>query len=130
MSRTTKRKLSVKAVLEKCNPLRYMEKGISNNEVAIKYGVPKNKKSKGVKNREKYFKAKESASSKKRKLREKDFEKLDKIVFLRFALKRSQNNPLDGNLIMENAVIYIKELGCGDYQVADRWPNRWKRQQE
>ena len=42
------------------NALREIEKGISNEEVAIKYGVPENAISTWVKNTEKYFKALET----------------------------------------------------------------------
>ena len=60
-----KRKLSVKTLIDKCNSLRDIEKGISNKDVVVKYGVPKNTTSTWVKNKEKYFRALESSSSKK-----------------------------------------------------------------
>ena len=75
---TTKRKLSVKTLLEKWNALRDIEEGISNKEVVIKY--PNNKISTSVKNKGKYFKEQVSAPNKKRRLRESDFEKLDKVA--------------------------------------------------
>ena len=69
----SKTKLTVKTLVEKCNEHRDIEKGFSNKEVAAKYGVPTNTISTWVKNKEKYMKALESGSSK-RKLRESDFE--------------------------------------------------------
>ena len=56
-----KRKLSVINLIDKCNALRDIEKGISNKDVAVKYGVPKNTISTWVKNKEKYFRALESS---------------------------------------------------------------------
>ena len=50
-------------------------------------------------------------SSKICKLRESDFEKLGNVVFQWFFSKRSQNNPIDGNLIKEKAITYAKRLG-------------------
>ena len=38
----SKRKLTVKRLVEKCNALSDIEKGLSNKEVAAKYGVPTN----------------------------------------------------------------------------------------
>ena len=43
-------------------------------------------------------------SSKKRQLRESDFEKPENIVFRWFLSKRSQNFPLVGNVIKEKAI--------------------------
>ena len=99
----SKRKLNVKTLIEKCNALNDIEKGLSNKDASVKYGVPTNTISTWVKNKEKYLKALESGSSKKRKLRESDFEKLDNVVFRWFVSKRSQNVPLDGNLLKEES---------------------------
>lgn len=81
-----------------------------------------------MKNKEQYFKALEFTSSKKQKLREIDFEKLDKIAFQWFASKRSENIPHNGDYIKEKALTYAKELGYGDFQASDGWLNRSKRQ--
>lgn len=52
-----------------------------NKDVAIKYGVPKSTISTWVKNKEKNFRALESSSSKKRKLRDSDFKNIIKLFF-------------------------------------------------
>ena len=39
---SVKRKLNVKDLNEKCKDLRDLESGLSNKEIAAKYGVPKN----------------------------------------------------------------------------------------
>ena len=66
----------------KCRALKDIEKGLSNKDASKKYGVPPNTISTWIKNKEKYFKALEdNCSSKKRKLRESDFEKLDNVLF-------------------------------------------------
>ena len=56
----------MKTLIDKCNALRDIEKGISNEDVAVKYGVPQNTISTWVKNKEKYFRALESSSRKKK----------------------------------------------------------------
>ena len=52
-----KRKLAVKTLSEKCQALIDLENGISNKNVAEKYGVTKNTVSTWLKNGEKLFTA-------------------------------------------------------------------------
>ena len=66
-------------------------------------------------------------SSKKRKLRESDFEKPDNIVFRWFLSKRSQNIPLVGNVIKEKAMTYAKELGYNNFHGSTGWLDRWEK---
>ena len=123
-----KRKLSVKTLNEKCKALKGNEKSLSNNDAFKKYGVPPSTISTWIKNKEKYFKALlDSCYGKKRKLRESDFEKLDNVEFRWFWSKRSQNIPMDGNLIEENAITYAKELGYSNFHGSAGWLDRWKR---
>ena len=37
-----KRKLDIKSLKEKYEPLKDLEKGLSNRDVAVKYGIPRN----------------------------------------------------------------------------------------
>ena len=73
----SKRKLTVETLNEKCRTLKDIEKGLSNNDASLKYGVLPNAISTWMKNKEKYLKALENnCSSKKQKLRESNFENL------------------------------------------------------
>ena len=124
----SKRKLTVKTLIESCRALKDIEKGLSNKDASLKYGVPPNTISTWIKNKEKYLKALENnCSSKKQKLRENNFEKLDNVVFRWFLSKRSQNIPIDGNLIKEKAIVYAKELGYTNFVGSTGWLDRWKR---
>ena len=77
-----KRKLSVRALNEKCKALKNIEKGLSNEAACKKFGDLPNIISTWIKNKEGYFKALEgNCSRKNRKLRESDFEKLDNVAF-------------------------------------------------
>ena len=108
--------------IEKCRTLKDIEKGLSNKDASLKYGVPPNSISTWIKNKEKYLKALENnCSSKKQKLRESNFEKLDNVVFRWFLSKRSQNIPIDGNLIKEKAIAYAKELGYTNFVGSTGW---------
>ena len=123
-----KRKLSVKRLNEKCEALKDIEKDLSNKLASKKHGVPPNAISTWIKNKEKYLKALEdNCSNKKQKLRECDFEKLHNVVFRWFLSKRSQNIPIDGNLIKEKAIPYAKELGYNNFHGPAGWLDRWKK---
>ena len=124
----SKRKLTVKTLNEKCRALKDIEKGLSNKDASLKYAVPPNTISTWIKNKEKYLKTLENNySSKKQKLRESNFQKLDNVVFQWFLSKRSQNIPTDGNLIKEKAIAYAKELGYTNFVGSTGWLDRWKR---
>ena len=69
----------------------------------------------------------DNCSSKKRKLRESNFEKLDNVVFRWFLSKRSQNIPIDGNLIKEKAITYSKELHYNNFPGSAGWLDQWKK---
>ena len=56
----SKRKLTVKTLNEKCRALKDIEKGLSNNDASLKYGVPPNTISTWIKNKEEYLKALEN----------------------------------------------------------------------
>lgn len=122
-----KRKFTVKSVKEKCNAIKDIERGLSNKDVAIKYGVPKNTVSTWVKNKAKLLKAIEGGSnSKRQKIRSGDFNDVDTTVYKWFISKRSQNIPIDGVLLKEKAMQYAKELGHKEFMASDGWLRRWK----
>ena len=124
----SKRKLTVKTLNEKCRALKDIEKGLSNKDASLRYGVPPNTISTWIKNKERYLKASENnCSRKKQKLRESNFEKLDNVVFRWFLSKRSQNIPIDGNLIKEKAIAYAEELGDTNFVGSTGCLDRWKR---
>ena len=56
----SKRKLTVKTLNEKCRALKDIEKGLSNKDASLKYGVPPNTISTWIKIKEKYLKALEN----------------------------------------------------------------------
>ena len=91
---SVKRRFVVKSLNEKCKALRDLESGLSNKEVAVKYGIPKNTVSTWVKNKAKLFTALEQCSNKRKKLRESNYKRVDDVIFKWFLTKRSQNIPL------------------------------------
>ena len=58
---------------------RELENGLLNNDVAEKYGVPKNTISRWIKNKLKYFAALEQPSNERKKLKYSDYERIDHV---------------------------------------------------
>ena len=63
----SKRKLTVKTQNEKCRALKDIEKGLSNKDASLKYGVPPNTISTWIKNKEKYLRVLENICASKSK---------------------------------------------------------------
>ena len=124
---TVKRKLSIKTLAEKCQALRDLENGISNKNVAEKYGVPKKTVSTWLKNKEKLFTALEKSSNKRKKVREINYPDIDNVVFKWLLSQRGKIIPIDGTFIKEKAMKYAKELGATDFKASDGWLGRWKK---
>ena len=97
-----KRKYVHKTLWEKCQALKDLEKGLSNKDVAAKYGVPNSTLS----------------NIKRQKLRPGDHETSDTAVFKWFLSLRSQNVPLPGATIQEKASHYAKELSIENFKAS------------
>ena len=54
-----------------------------------------------------------------KKLREKDSYKLDHAVFCWLISKRDENIPIDGMMIQEKILSYVKELGFEDFHASN-----------
>ena len=90
-----KKKLSVKALNEKYKVLKGIDKGLSYKDAS--QPIQLRLRSKIKRSMSKLLMT--IVPEKKRKLRKKDFEKLDNIAIRWILSKRSQNIPIDGNLI-------------------------------
>ena len=114
----------LKTLTKKCQALRDLENGISNKNVAEKYGVPKNTVSTWLKNKEKLFTALEKSSNKRKKVRESNYPDIDNVVFKWFLSQRGKSIPIDGTFIKEKAMKYAKELDANDFKASDGWLGR------
>ena len=77
-----KRKLTKKSVIERCKAIKDLEQGMSNEDAANKYSVPRNTISTWFKNKEKLLSSLEKgrSNSKEKKLRVGEFKDVDKAV--------------------------------------------------
>ena len=122
-----KRKLKNTKLIQKCQIIRQIEKGMTNKEASEKFGVPKNAISTWMKNKDKLFEDLEQSSSDAKKMRGCDYEKVDKAVFKWFSLQRSQKVPIDGPILQEKVLQFAKSLNFPTFKTSDGWLNKWKK---
>ena len=103
-----KQKLRNKSLAEKCKALKDLENGLSNKDVATKYGVPQNTVLTWIKNKHKL-----TASLEKNKMnwsrKNGNHEKVDKTIYNWFVGKRSQKIPIDCIIMKEKALEFAKD---------------------
>ena len=124
-----KRRLNNKPISVKCKALKDLEKGMTNNDVAAKYGVPKNTLSTWVKNKHKLTTSleKKGMSSSRKTTRCGSYDQIDKAVFHWFVGKRSQKVLIDGIILKEKALEFAETLGIKEFKASDCWLNKWKK---
>ena len=127
MSGKIKRKLETKTLIEKCNILREIEKGMTNKEASEKYGVPRNTISTWKKKSEKLFNSLEKSSHTIKKLRGCDYEEVDQALYKWFVLQRSQNVPIDGALLKEKAMQFAETFDSKSFKASEGWLDKWKK---
>ena len=94
-----KRKLKNAKLIQKCQIVRQIEKGMTNKDASENFGVPKSTTFTWMKNKDKLFEGLEQSSSNAKKMQGCDYEQVDKAVFKWFSLQRSQNVRSDGPIL-------------------------------
>ena len=122
-----KRKLKNTKLIQKCQIIRQIEKGMTNKEASEKFGVPKNTISTWMKNKDKLFEGLEQSSSDAKKMRGCDYEQVDKAVFKWFSLQRSQNVPIDGPILKEKALQFAKSFNFPTFKASEGWLDKWEK---
>ena len=117
------------SIRDKYNAIMDLQKGMKNNAVAAKYGVPKNTVSTWKKNSAKVIAANNSTSTapKRRRIRAGQHEDLDTAVLKWFQYVRDRHVPINGKVIQEKALQYAKELEIENFHASDGWLDRWKK---
>ena len=124
-----KQKLTNKPLAQKCKALKDLENGLSNKDVATKYGVPRNIVSTWVKSKHKLTASlkKKGIKSSRKNTRCGNYEKVDKAIYNWFVGKRSQNIPIGGIKIKEKDLEFAKALIVIEFKASDYWLNNWKK---
>ena len=100
---------------------------MTNKEASEKFGVPKNTISTWMKNKDKLFEGLEQSFSDAKKMRGCDYEQVDKAVLKWFSLQRSQNVPIDGQILKENALQFAKIFNFPTFKASDEWLGKWEK---
>ena len=87
---TVKRKLKNTKLIQKCQIIRQIEKGMTSKEVSEKFGVPKNAISTGMKNKDKLFEGLEQSSSHTKKCEVVIMNKCTKLFLNGFLFKETK----------------------------------------
>ena len=125
-----KRKLTNKSLAENFKALKDLENGLSNKDVATKYGVLRcSTVSTWVKNKHKLTASleKKGMNSSEKNTRCGNYEKVDKAIYNWFVRKRSRKIPIYGIIIKEKALKFAKTLGVTEFKASDFWLNNWKK---
>ena len=115
------RKLKNTKLIQKCQIIGQIEKGMTNKEASEKFGIPKNTISTWMENKDKLFEGLEQSSSDAKKMRRCDYEQVDKAVFKWFSLQRSQNVLIDGPILKEKALQFAKSVNFPTFKASDGW---------
>ena len=121
-----KRKLKNTKLIQKCQIIRQIEKGVTN-KVSEKFGVPKNAISTWMKSKDKLFEGLEQSFSDAKKMRRCDYEQVDKAVFKWLSLQRSQNVLIDGPILKEKALQFAKSVNFPTFKASDVWLDKWEK---
>ena len=119
---SVKRKLNTKTLKEKCDILTHIEKDLSNKEAADKFDMPKNTISTWIKNKEKIFKHLKKVLQALR-----SHVVVNKALFERFVLQRSQNIPIDRSVIQGKGLFFAEKLENSDFKALYGWLDKWKK---
>ena len=92
-------------IKEKYAALKEVEDGSSKSQVAMKYGVPKNTLSTWIKNKERIFESMKTQGNKTKRMRLKEgtFAKLDKLIFKWLLTVRSRNVVVSASILKTKA---------------------------
>ena len=122
-----KRRLKNTKLIQKCQIIRRIQKGMTNKEASEKFGLPKNTISTWMKNKDKLFEGLEQSSSDAKKIRGCDYEQMDKAVFKWFSLQRSQSVPIDGPILKEKVLQSAKCSDFPTFKPSNGWLDKWKK---
>ena len=113
---------------EKYKAITDLESGLKPSKVAEKYDVPRNMKSTWLQKKEEIKSAFKSGevSSKRKNMRIRQNDNLEKALFSWFKKMRTNNLPVNGTVVKEKAISYAKELQIEGFKASNGWFERWK----
>ena len=111
----------------KYKALLELDKGKTNKEVASLFGVPPNTVSTWKRNKTKIYEAFQNGSPSTKRIKIGKYDQINKAVFQWFEQAQSENVPITGALIREQALCFAKELNIEHFQASEGWLQKWKK---
>ena len=107
--------------------MKDLENGLSNKDVATKYGVQRNTVSTWVKNKHKLIALLEKKGNEllTKNACCRNYVKIDKAIYNWLVGKRSQKISIDGIIIKEKALECAIALGVTELKASHCWLNNW-----
>jgi len=125
-----KRKHSSNSLEERYLMVKMYRKGSSISAIAKQKGIPRQTVSGYCQKAEQIINQFESGSlnSSAKRTRVHNYEDIDEPLLQFFKLARDKKIPISGEMILEKAQQYARELNCPDAANLDiNWINRWKK---
>ena len=111
----------------KYKALLELDKGKTNKEVASLFGVPPNTVSTWKRNKTKIYEAFQNGSPSTKRIKIGKYDQINKAVLQWFEQAQSENVPITGALIREQALCFAKELNIEHFQASEGWLQKWKK---
>lgn len=118
------RKITTRPLSEKVLIIDDVESGLKQADVARKYGIPASTISNIWLNRHQIRTNYADGHTKKKPVLM--YEELDKLVLAWFTDMRSQNVPMSGPMLIEQALYYAKQLNL-DFKGSNGWIDKFKK---
>ena len=104
---------------QKYKALLELDKGKSNKDVALSFGIPPNTLSNWKKSKERIFEAYRNGKAKTKRVKSDTYEKVNSAVLQWFKRTRAENVPVSGILLKEKALFFAKEFNCETFHASD-----------
>lgn len=111
----------------KYKALLELDKGKTNKEVALLFEVPPNTVSTWKRNKTKIFEAFQNGSPSTKRIKTSKYDQINKAVLQWFKRMQSENVPISGALIREQALCFAKDLNIEHFQASEGWLQKWKK---
>ena len=122
-----KRGHSEKTLKVNYDALMQLERRMSNKDVARNFNIAKNTLSTRKKNKEKIISAfMSSGGTKRQRINKGTYEDVNIVCYNWLQIQRSENVPINGQILKEKALDFAKQLGFETFQASDVWLHAWK----
>ena len=122
----TKRKHHEVTLKVKYQALKELEKGKPKKDVSNQFSIPGSTLATWKNNKEKIFEAFQNSSLKQQRVKIGTSEKLNEGLLKWFPSMRDNNIPINGPILPEKALEFVKTFNYNDFTASNGWLRGWK----